>query len=44
MKTCRKWVAALFAIILTMSSCVVMAEEALPTQWDQTEIYENVDA
>lgn len=44
MKTCRKWVAALFAIILTVSSCVVMAEEALPTQWDLTEIYENVDA
>ena len=44
MKTCRKWVAALFAIILTVSSCVVVAEEALPTQWDLTEIYENVDA
>ena len=25
MKTCRKWVAALFAIILTVSSCVVVA-------------------
>ena len=44
MKTCRKWVAALFAIILTVSSCVVVAEEALLTQWDLTEIYENVDA
>ena len=44
MKTCRKWIAALFVIILTVSSCVVEAEEALPTQWDLTEIYENVDA
>ena len=35
---------ALFAIILTVSSCVVMAEEALPTQWHLTEIYENMDA
>lgn len=35
---------ALFAIILTVGSCVIMAEEALPTQWDLTEIYENMDA
>ena len=44
MKHYKKWIAVLLALVLAMSSCVAMAEEALPTQWDLTEIYADEEA
>ena len=44
MRITRSLLAVLLALVLTMGSCVAVAEEALPTQWYLTEIYADVDA
>lgn len=44
MKNGRKYLALLLVLVLAMSSCMAMAEETYPTQWDLTEIYADADA
>ena len=44
MRIVRRLLAVLLALALAMAGCAAMAEEALPTQWDLTEIYADVEA
>ena len=44
MRIIRRLLAVLLALVLAMAGCAAMAEEALPTQWDLTEIYADVEA
>lgn len=44
MRIVRRLLAVLLALVLAMAGYSSMAEEALPTQWDLTEIYADVDA
>ena len=44
MRIIRRLLAVLLALVLATAGCAAMAEETLPTQWDLTEIYADVDA
>ena len=45
MRITKKLLAALLALVLALGGCMAAAEEeVLPTQWDLTEIYADVDA